>query len=523
MDRSRPRRRLLAPAALLIVSLSLGAALAWQAIQTVQRHRQTAEHALGDYAEFAAFTLASLTYRQIGGAVVQTFSSWPAAESPARVPDGAACSGGNVFFEQAPGGASLRPFGAPLSAPAAAFLRDTLRNATPLLKEVGWRFRFLRVATPAADGYFITSYEATPGRFGLRGFSVCFGGTGSPFRAVMLAERALPPALTGDRPADSLFSLTVAGENGAPLYRTPHQYASSYRGRARLGNEFGDLALQVALRADIADRLIIGGLPSSPTPLALGLLGLSTLLVVTALLQLRREYELVAIRSDFVSNVSHELRTPLSQILLFTELLKLGRLRTDAERERSLDIIDQETRRLIQLVENVLQFSRSGSAHRRLGQEVLPLAPLVRATLEAFRPLAAARGVEVRAEIPADIAVRGNQSALRQILLNLLDNAVKYGPRGQVVRVGASRDLDAARLVVDDQGAGVPRDDRERIWEGYYRLQREAHSAVAGSGIGLAVVRALTAEIGGKAWVEDAPAGGARFVIELAAAEISAP
>ena len=148
------------------------------------------------------------------------------------------------------------------------------------------------------------------------------------------------------------------------------------------------MTLRLALRPDVAGRLVIGGIPSSPTPLAVALLGLSTLLVVTALLQLRREYELMELRSDFVSNVSHELRTPLSQILIFSELLKLGRLRSDAERARALDIIDQEARRLIRLVENVLQFSRSGVSSRRVALEAVPLDTAVRETLDAFRPLA---------------------------------------------------------------------------------------------------------------------------------------
>jgi signal transduction histidine kinase len=333
----------------------------------------------------------------------------------------------------------------------------------------------------------------------------------------MLAEHALPPSVTGSLPPDSLFSVTVTpgGDAGRPLFTSPARYASQFHGSARLGNEFGDLALRLELRPDVAGRLVIGGIPASPTPLALGLLGLSTLLVVTALLQLRREYDLIAIRSGFVSNVSHELRTPLSQILIFTELLRLGRLPSSAERERALDIIEKEARRLIQLVENVLQFSRSGLARPRMERETLPLATLVRETLDAFRPLAAAREVTLRANVPGEASVRADPGALRQILLNLLDNAVKYGPRGQTVSVGAERDNGRIRITVEDQGPGIPVDDRERVWKGYYRLQREAGSAVAGSGIGLAVVQSLTTDMGGRSWIEESASGGARFVVEL--------
>jgi signal transduction histidine kinase len=111
--------------------------------------------------------------------------------------------------------------------------------------------------------------------------------------------------------------------------------------------------------------------------------------------------------------------------------------------------------------------------------------------------------------------VQADPSALRQILLNLLDNAVKYGPREQTVSVAAQTLNGRTRIVVDDQGPGIPPEDRERVWKGFYRLQRESRSAVAGSGIGLAVVHTLAADMGGRTWIEETDTGGARFIVEL--------
>jgi signal transduction histidine kinase len=508
-----PRRRLYALAALLVLNLSLGAGLAWDAIHSARRHREAAQKALEDYASFAAFILASRTYRQLGGAVVQTFSDWPASGSP-TLPAGTRCGQDISWFEQPPGEV-IRARGPAVNPVTFARLVDTLKNAMPLLEEVGWRFRFLRLPSSGVDGWFITSYRAVGGEYGLRGFAGCLAGDSAVVRQVMLTERALPPSVTGERPADSLFSIKVAAAGGTPLYASPLQYTSPFHGVARLGTEFGDLGLELELRPDLAGQLVIGGVPSSRTPLAAGMLGLSIVLALTALLQIRREYELITIRSDFVSNVSHELRTPLSQILIFTELLKLGRLRSNADRERSLDIIDQEVRRLIRLVENVLQFSPSGKNRRRIECETVHLEQVVQETIDAFRPLASARGATLVAQVAPAASVRADQSALRQILLNLLDNAVKYGPREQTVRVGTERHNGKTRIVVDDQGPGIPFEDRERVWEGYFRLQREARHAVAGSGIGLAVVRSLASEMGGRAWIEDADTGGARFIVEL--------
>lgn len=502
--------RLLVMALLLVTSLALAAVLAWQAITTASRHRATAERALHDYADFAAFIIASRSYRLLGGEVVETFANWPSRPVPSVI----ACEGGATTFEQPPG-RPLRSVGAELR--GRDELLDTLRSAMALLAEAGWRFRFIALPATGADGVFIASYQVGGG-WGLRGFTACLGGAKSAFRQVMIEERALPPALAGDTPPDSLLALRVGAGRDTALYLSGSA-EGQYEGTARLGTEFGDMAVRVALRPGAAARLVIGGMPTSPTPLAVGLLALSTLLVISALVQMRREYELIATRSGFVSNVSHELRTPLSQILLFTELLKLGKLRSDAERERALDIVDQETRRLIRLVENVLQFSRAGQPRRRLDREVLPVDAVVRDTLEAFRPLAAARAVMLRSEIPAGLAVRGDRHALRQILLNLLDNAVKYGPGGQTVTVEARALNGRTLLAVEDQGPGIPRDDRERVWEGFHRLARETESAVAGSGIGLSVVRSLAGDMGGRTWNEDAPGGGARFVVELPAAD----
>src|SRR2546427_3168524 len=197
---------------------------------------------------------------------------------------------------------------------------------------------------------------------------------------------------------------------------------------------FGGTRVYVALRPDMAPKLIIGGMPRSPLPQLLILLALTAGLIVVALLQLAREYELARLRADFVSGVSHELRTPLAQIRMFSETLLLGRVRSDGERLRSLEIIDQEARRLTHLVENLLHFSRSERRLARLSPALAPLAPLVSEAAEGFAPLAAARGVTLCTELTDGVVAPVDADALRQMLLNLLDNAVKYGPAGQVVR-----------------------------------------------------------------------------------------
>jgi signal transduction histidine kinase len=247
----------------------------------------------------------------------------------------------------------------------------------------------------------------------------------------------------------------------------------------------------------------------------LGLLALTVALAAVALLQLRREHELARLRADFTSSVSHELRTPLAQILLFGETLELGRVRSDADRQLAVETIVHEARRLMRMVDNVLHFARTTEGRVHLERTHTELDPLVATIVATFAPLAEERGSHVVTDIRESITALVDTGAVRQIVLNLLDNALKFGPRGQTVRLTVERVDDLARIIVEDEGPGIPMVDRNRIWSPYVRLRRERSAANEGSGIGLAVVRELTALHHGTAYVEDAPTGGARFVVEL--------
>jgi signal transduction histidine kinase len=229
----------------------------------------------------------------------------------------------------------------------------------------------------------------------------------------------------------------------------------------------------------------------------------------------RRETTLAQLRADFVSAVSHELRTPLAQIRLFAELLRKKALRDEAEADRALGVIEKEAGRLAILVDNILSYT----SLRRRTRFVTPLAADVaaeaRQVIESFAPLAAERGAQVVADLETDTRARIDTQALRQVLLNFLENAVKYGPRGQTVTVGARHAGPRVRLWVDDEGPGVPAVERGAVWDAFYRTERAQRAGVGGSGLGLAVVRDLVAQYGGAVAVEDAPSGGARFVAEL--------
>lgn len=288
-----------------------------------------------------------------------------------------------------------------------------------------------------------------------------------------------------------------------------------------LAGALAGLTAQVSVLPELAAGRVGGGAPASRLPLLLAVFGLTLALFGIAVVQLRRQQELVRLRDDFVSGVSHELRTPLAQIRLFADLLESGRLEDPAQRAKSVRIINEESRRLTYLVENILHFSRAQRDASRLSPTPVDVGALVREVVDGFAPLA--HHVEFATRVEPGVVARMDHDAFRQVLLNLLDNAAKYAPRGSVVQVGMAVMGFDLRIWVRDGGPGVPREDRARIWEPYRRLDREADAAVGGSGIGLAVVKDVVALHGGRVWVEDAPGGGARFIVQIPGATYAGP
>ena len=525
---SWPGARSVFVTALLLATLLLTGVLARLARRTVSEYRATADHVFQDYARLAAARFASRTAQEL-----YYVAFWPAIDAlqhgaaGRRPPHAVHIMGepaASEFWRSArytfrldARTGRLATAGDTLGAATRRWLIDTLRAHSQHVYKTDEHLAVIMATQGGvrrAIVYSVTA-ESPHGPLSVFGFDVNPAAF-EPFYA--MAEDKfplLPRPLTGGVVYDSLASIAVEDATGSVLFRSAVQYPATFAARDSLEATMGSIRVEVALRPDLEPRLIIGGMPPSRLPLLLTLLGLSAVLVVAALLLLRRENELSRLRADFVSGVSHELRTPLAQIRMFAETVALGRVRSDGERVRSLQIIDQEARRLTHLVANLLHFARSERHHNRVTPAPTTLAPLVSQIVADFAPLA--RGTKLETELAQDIEAPVDADALRQMLLNLLDNAVKYGRLDQVVTVRLLIAPGHARILVDDEGPGVPPADRERIWERFTRLERDRGSSVAGTGIGLSVVRELAGLHGGRAWVEgvpDAPAG-ARFVIEL--------
>jgi len=534
MTRFRVRRGAVV-GVLLVLAFAVAAALAVQAYETARYHRAQADRVLRDYASLAAARVAQRSAIEIFYAVKPPLQAIQHAHEMA--PHKPLPRPADLHFDVMEHEFSIAPYirftfrmdlatgqlqtsGHTVPPGVRKWLIDTLPVHTRTVYDSSWHMGSI-LGQPGWDRRYVVYTVLRDSQGSLR---TALGFETKPAALRPLVVHAtekfplLPRPLTGGVEYDSMGSIIITDRFGTEIYRSAAQYTSPFTARDTIGTDMGDLYAQATLRGAVADKLIIGGLPKSRLSLILSLLGLTAVLIGTALFQLRRESQLTRLRTDFISGVSHELRTPLAQIRMFSETLTLGRVRSDEERRRSLAIIDQEARRLTHLVENLLHFSRSERQTSHITPEPTALGPLVQEVIDGFAPLAAARGATLSAAIPEDLVVTADPGAVRQMLLNLLDNAVKYGPTGQDVRIGATRETGVAKLWVDDGGPGIPRADRARVWERFWRLERDRESAVAGSGIGLAVVRELATLHHGRAWIdENGPAvgGGTRFVIEL--------
>ena len=339
------------------------------------------------------------------------------------------------------------------------------------------------------------------------------------FARIVRDQPLLPPSLIGELPNDSALWIRISHPAAGTILGTgpDSSRATSTVVTDTVAPSLGGLILTVAPRREIAQSLLIGGVPSSRLPLYLSLLTLAVALTGIALVQLRRARELERLRARFVASVSHEIRTPLAQIAMFSETLMLERERSPEERRHFSRVIFRESKRLSNLVQGVLHFARADARTAQVTMERVDLSAEVREVVEGFAPLAAAADVRLDPLLTGPAPARVDAGAFRQILLNLLDNAVKYGPRGQTVTVRLDRADGEVLVSVEDQGPGIPHADRDRVFEAFTRLERSKETRVAGAGIGLSVVRELVSAHGGRVWI-DAADNGARVTFSVPAA-----
>ncbi len=230
--------------------------------------------------------------------------------------------------------------------------------------------------------------------------------------------------------------------------------------------------------------------------------------------------ELEGLRQDFVANVSHELRTPLSLIKSAAETLIDGGKNDPVALTRFLEIIDKNANRLTLLIDDLLLLAQIDSGRVELRLEPVVLGAAVQEALEDFSAKAKRRGVALDHEVPAGLVARADPNRLRQVLANLIDNAIKYGAtNGRVAIRGRALGDGRVELSVRDDGPGIPPEAVARIFERFYRVDKARSREQGGTGLGLAIVKNVVQAHGGEVRVESAIGAGTEFFLTLPAAK----
>jgi two-component system phosphate regulon sensor histidine kinase PhoR len=231
-------------------------------------------------------------------------------------------------------------------------------------------------------------------------------------------------------------------------------------------------------------------------------------------------------RQDFVANASHELKTPLASIKGYAETLLDGALTDESVNRRFLERIDEQVDRLNQLILDMLSLARLESSHEFFEHGPLAVVPVLESCFEGNRGRAEAKNLAItldRGKLDGETLVLADEEAVRQILDNLIDNAIKYTPSGGRVRVSCSLDPEAVTVEVADTGIGIPRDELPRIFERFYRVDKARSRELGGTGLGLSIVKHLISSIRGEISVTSRPGSGSRFTVRIPREPIATP
>ena len=228
-------------------------------------------------------------------------------------------------------------------------------------------------------------------------------------------------------------------------------------------------------------------------------------------------------RRDFVANVSHELRTPLTALLGFVETLKGAAREDPVARDRFLDIMDREAGRMARLVADLLSLSRVEAEERRRPMDPVDLVVLTQGVAATLEPMAANGGITLAIHLPTGaVTVPGDAGQLRQVLTNLIENAIKYGGAVKtvcVVLTGVAVDpalrAEAVRINVADQGEGIATHHLPRLTERFYRIDAHRSREIGGTGLGLAIVKHIINRHRGRLRIESTLGQGSTFTVIL--------
>ena len=220
-------------------------------------------------------------------------------------------------------------------------------------------------------------------------------------------------------------------------------------------------------------------------------------------------------RKNFVANVSHELRTPLTSIIGFVETLRIKKL-DEKNKEKVLDIIELETEKLKKLINELLILSKIESIKEVRDLSKVHIVDDVYEVLKLLEPQIKSNNIDFELNIEDKLnPINGDKDLFRRILINLVENSIKYNNTGGYIKVNISNYQKGIKLVVEDNGIGIPEEDLPSIFERFYRVDKSRSINREGTGLGLAIVKHIVLYFGGSIEVDSKLGQGSRFTVKL--------
>lgn len=303
----------------------------------------------------------------------------------------------------------------------------------------------------------------------------------------------------------------VSATNVAPpgtkleAVKTPQSYT--------LDQAYGGLEMELDANRSFTGNRAPAGLIAA----VIGFIVLSTMLSGYLLLRgVNRDLQMAEMRSHFVASVSHELKTPLTAIRMFAETLVLGRAGDGKARTEYLETIMNESERLARLVDNVLDFSKIEQGKKIYRMRPTALPDVVRSAARAMEYPLSQQGFDLSVSIDEKVSpVSADADALEQAILNLLSNAMKYSRSSRQIDLCCSQRNGNAIIAVTDHGIGIAADDQSRIFEKFYRVRSKDTDLIAGTGLGLTLVKHIAQAHGGAVDVDSVVGQGSTFSIRI--------
>lgn len=243
------------------------------------------------------------------------------------------------------------------------------------------------------------------------------------------------------------------------------------------------------------------------------LLGGMVLGILLILRDISREEHLSRLRADFISNVTHELKTPLTSIQLFAESIVLNRIKTTAHRKEYMQIILKETESLKRMINNILDFSRKEKGKQKYNFEEVNVTLLLNEAIHDLEYWLVEKNFVLVKEIEEHVTSIADREALKQAIINLLNNAIKFSIKKKEICVRLKKEHEMVMIQVEDKGIGIPEDQREIVFQPFYRVGQKNAEDISGTGLGLSVVKEIVEAHRGKILVDSQLNKGSTFTI----------